>query len=63
MNRKEIAILALIIFFTVIAWILFGIFHARSTSSVTSTQLKEVVPLTPTFDNDIIRQLIKREEQ
>mgnify|MGYP001594102133 CR=1 FL=1 len=63
MNRKEIAILALIVFFTVIAWILFGIFHARSTSSVTSIQLKEVVPLTPTFDNDIIKQLIKREEQ
>jgi hypothetical protein len=62
MNRKELTILGAITFCTVIAWIAFGVFHARRTTSVTDTQLKEIVPLTPTFDNDIIEKLKSREE-
>ena len=62
MNRKELAVIALITFMTVIAWIIFGISHARNTTSITELQRNEVVPLTPTFDNDIIKQLTTREE-
>ncbi|OGG26257.1 hypothetical protein A2960_04745 [Candidatus Gottesmanbacteria bacterium RIFCSPLOWO2_01_FULL_39_12b] len=62
MNRKEITILSIITFLTVIAWMAFGIYHARTTSTVTEIQKKQIVPLTPTFDTEIIRQLSKREE-
>lgn len=62
MNHKELYIIAIIIFLTVIAWISFGIYHARTTSSISKVQLKEIIPLTPTFDNDIIRQLGSRED-
>jgi hypothetical protein len=62
MNRKEATILALIIFSTVVAWIVFGIFHAQTTSTVSVVQIKEITPLTPTFDNDIISKLSNREE-
>lgn len=62
MNHKEFVILAIITFATVIAWIFFGIYHARKTTTVTASQKQEVVPLTPTFDNDIIRKLSTREE-
>lgn len=62
MNRKEYAIIAIITFITVIVWILAGIYFAKTKTTVTDTQLQQIVPLTPTFDNDIIRQLSKREE-
>ena len=60
MNRKEIVILSVITFLTVLVWIFFGIYHAKKTSTITPAQLKQVVPLTPTFDNDIIRKLKSR---
>lgn len=62
MNRKEIAILAVIIFLTVVAWIVFDIYHARTFSTISSKELRQVVPLTPAFDGDILRKLSTREE-
>jgi len=63
MNPKELSILSIITFLTVIAWIIFGIYHARTTSTVTNIQLKEIAPLTPTFDSDLIEKLTTREQQ
>lgn len=62
MNRREIAVIAIVIFLTVIAWLVFGIYHAQNTSTVSQKELRQVVPLTPTFDNDIIKKLKSREE-
>lgn len=62
MNRKEIVILAIIIFLSVIAWIVFGIYYAKETPTLSQNELKQVVPLTPAFDNDIINKLKSREE-
>ena len=62
MDRKEIAILAIIIFLTVIAWVIFGISHAKNTTTITQKELRQVVPLTPSFDNDIIKKIKSREE-
>lgn len=62
MNRKELVILALVVFLSVIAWMIFGIYHAKNTSTIGQKELKQVVPLTPTFDNDIIKGLHGREE-
>ncbi|MCL4339070.1 hypothetical protein M1271_05265 [Patescibacteria group bacterium] len=62
MNRKEIMIMALIILLTVAAWIVFGVYHAKTESSISQQDLRQVVPLTPTFDNDIIKKLRSREE-
>lgn len=62
MNRKELAILAIIIFLSVVAWMIFGIFAAKNKTSITQKELKQVIPLTPTFDNDIIKTLKGREE-
>lgn len=62
MNRKEIAILAIVIFLSVIAWIAFGVYHAKNTSSISQKELLQIVPLTPAFDNDIIKKLSIRED-
>ena len=63
MNRKELYILALITFMTVVVWIIFGISCARKISKVEDQTLKTIVPLTPTFDSDIINQLNRREAE
>lgn len=63
MNKKEMTILSLIIFATVVAWIVFGIRHAGKKSTVSQKELlQQIIPLTPTFDNEIIRELNNREE-
>ncbi len=62
MNRKEFFVLTLITFFTVIAWIIFDLYHAKLTSTISVNQKRQIVPLTPTFDNDIIKKLKNREE-
>lgn len=61
MNRKELAIIAIITFITVLVWMATGIYFAKTKPTLTDVQLQQIVPLTPTFDNDIIRQLEKRE--
>ena len=61
MNRKEFYILAIITFMTVVAWIIFGVVHARNTSTVEVINTAEIVPLTPAFDSDIINQINNRE--
>lgn len=62
MNRKEGMIIMLILFATVTVWIVFSIYHARNMTIVTPEETQEIVPLTPTFDNDIINSLSNREE-
>jgi hypothetical protein len=62
MNRKEFTVIAVIIFLSVVAWIAFDIVSTRSKSSTTQKELHHVVPLTPTFNNDIIMKLKGREE-
>lgn len=62
MNRKELAIISIITFLTVIVWIALSIFFAKGTPSISPAQSKQIVPLTPTFDNEIISKLSKREE-
>lgn len=59
MNRKELYILAIITFLTVSVWIMFGLYNAKKTTTIQNTDIK-IVPLTPTFDNDIINQLNQR---
>ena len=62
MNRKEFLIIAVIIFLSVFAWITLDIVSARNKSAITQKELRQVVPLTPAFDNDIIMKLKSREE-
>lgn len=62
MNRKEVVILTLVIFLTVVALIVFGVYHARSATSISESDFEKVIPLTPTFDSQVIEMLKKRED-
>ena len=57
MSNKQILYLSIFTFLTVIAWIVFDIYHATTTSTVTPVQEKLIVPLTPTFDMEVISKL------
>ncbi len=61
MNLKQLAVISLILFLSIVAWVSFDIYHASVTSSVTAIQQEQVAPLTPVFDNDIILKIKSRE--
>lgn len=63
MNRKEIFVLSLITFLTVVAWIAFGIYHAKKSSKISEVQLKEITPLSPNFDINLLDELATRQEE
>ena len=62
MNRKEMSILAVILFLSAIAWIVFGVYHAKTSSNITQKELKQVAPLVPNFDEELLKKLSTREE-
>lgn len=62
MNRKEMAIISAIIFLSVIAWIVFGVQHIKTTTTVSQKELRQIIPLTPVFDVDTLKKLKSKEE-
>lgn len=58
MNNKEILILALLTLFTVLSWIIYDVYHAATTSTITPVQQELMKPLTPTFDHDTIVKIV-----
>ena len=61
MNLKQLVIISLILFLSIVAWIAFDIYHVSVTTSVTALQMEQVAPLTPNFDSDIILKIKSRE--
>lgn len=61
MNHKQLLIISIIIFLSIVSWIAFDIYHAANATSITTTQLEQVKPLTPFFDSDIILKIKSRE--
>lgn len=62
MSSKDLLILSILTFITVIAWIIFDVYHAATTSTITPFQKELIEPLKPTFDQEIILRLEKRKE-
>ena len=60
MSSKDLLILSILTFITVLAWIIFDVYHAATTSTVTPLQKELTKPLKPTFDQEIILKLRKR---
>lgn len=61
MNRKELLVLAILTLFTVLSWIVYDVYHAATTSTITTVQQALMKPLTPTFDHDTIVKIIDDE--
>lgn len=60
MNSKDLLILSILTFITVIAWIVFDVYHAITTSTITPTQKELIKPLKGSFDQEIILKLKER---
>ena len=61
MTNKDLLLLSIFTFLTVLAWIVFDAYHAAVTTTVTPTEKKLMEPLTPTFDRQIILKLKERQ--
>lgn len=54
---KDIFILSLLTFITVMAWVAFDIHHAATTSTIKPPIKKLLRPLPPTMDTNLIEEL------
>lgn len=60
MRNKDILVLSILTFLTVVAWIAFDAYHAHVTSTLTEVEKKLMEPITPSFDEKIIAKLKER---
>lgn len=54
-------ILSLFSLITVVAWIVFDVYHAATTSRISQIQQELMTPLNPTFDTSVIEELKKQQ--
>lgn len=57
MNQKEVLVISITIFFTVIAWIIADIVHVSNTRQVEITNTTVTHIISVTVDRDVISQL------
>lgn len=62
MSNKDLLILSILTFITVLAWIIFDVYHAATTSTITPLQKELIKPLKPTFNQEVILRLKERKE-
>ena len=59
---RELLYFSIVTFFVVLCWILFDVYHAVTTETVTPVQKKVMEPLTGQFDHEIILKVLERQE-
>lgn len=58
MNKKDLLILAIITLLTVISWIIYDVYHAATTSTITKVEEDLTAPLDPHIDTDTVLKII-----
>ena len=61
--NKDFLTIAMFTLVTVFAWIVFDVYHAVRTSSVTEVQERLVAPLNPRFDQTTLNLIKNRASQ
>lgn len=57
MDKKSIFVISIATLFTIIAWVVFDIIHARATVEI-APEIQEVIePINPNFDSEAINLL------
>lgn len=62
MKSKDLLILSILTFVTVVIWVLADAWHAYVTSTITASLQQTIKPLTPKLDTSVIELLKKRQE-
>ena len=60
-TNKDTLVVAIFTLITVMAWIVFDVYHASVTSTVTEVQQSLMTPLDPQFDNQVISKMRNRQ--
>lgn len=63
MKSKDIFVLSIFTFATVMAWIVFDVYHASVSSTVTSVEEKLVAGFNPVFDVMTVNKISERSQQ
>jgi len=61
MKKQEILTILIPTFICIIAWIGFNIYHSAVTSTITSEESIQILPISATFNTNVIEELKKRE--
>ena len=60
MKHKDIILLLVSAFFLVIAWVTFNVYHNSVVSTTAEVLKKEILPISPNFDEKTINKLKQR---
>lgn len=61
MKSRDLLILSILTFVTVVIWVLADAWHAYVTSTITASLSQTIKPLTPKLDTGVIESLKKRQ--
>ena len=62
MKHNQLLIILALLLISVVAWIGTNVYHNLNKSTIPETTSQEILPINPTFDNQTIDNLKKREE-
>lgn len=54
---KDLLYISIFSLITVLAWIIFDVYHAAVTSTITEVQQKLILPLNPKFDETTLKNI------
>lgn len=60
-GRRDTLLLSILTFVTVIAWIMFEVYHAQVDSTIPPEVTAQLVPITPRFDQTVIAEVKQRQ--
>lgn len=63
MKQRDLILIAVFTFITVVAWIIFGVYHTRVTSTITPALQQRIEPIEPRFDTRVIDSIKNERKQ
>lgn len=61
MNNRDIILLSIFTLLTVLLWMGFEAIHASQKSTITPQVNQQIKPITPSFDNKLLKQIKNRQ--
>lgn len=61
-TQKDVLYLSISLFFMVVAWVSFNIYHTWATSKITPLVQTQITPIDPRFDTNTIQQIKTRQQ-
>lgn len=59
-HNKDMLVISALTVITVMAWIIFDVYHASATSTITEVQMQLISPLSPKLNPEVLNQIHQR---